>query len=664
MAIQIQNGVYLDIEINGQSLPDGHNIFKSLEMYSGFGFNVPAATLSLLDMHDTFSGGPMNLVDGTKVKVIFVLSQETNEPIEHNMIVFGKVKSIPIAQGYNRVATLVPDLPSFLIEAQRDFHDGTSISAIEQICEKHGIEVDSTGVQTRDSMTWLNIGKSHSSFIRDILRRSYSGDQTCVTGSLDWDGTYTIRDLFQELEKEPEILFFNLQPVSDIEQNINFLEVEPDSSSGLFNVLTNYGHKHVQHNLTGENIVLSEANPVVMGKGLPLNSDIQNSVDLTTLTNGRFFDSGQKPLGGGNLHENYYESEYLNTRHLSLFTESIRGITDSFNNLPLYSVVSYDHAEARGREISLNTAYSGKYIVGNKTIVIRESYYSEVYELHRCFITEPGSTPLVASDNESVVPKKTTKSVPTSVDPKDPQRNKQARIQQNPKVRSAPLNKLSDQKQLAKDLGELAEEDIEEEEVSAVDKFIKDANDSVDALFDKFKDEGKAFADPSITAKYGESKDKLESMGREFQSALKKLDEFCSELLDSEMASLDIFGPNLGSIIGTIAGRVEQLARLQNQLQDSLQALINSGNIPSSYFNQPQVRTNCRFVRDELLEKATARSRELNTNCLDRFVMDRLFGPTRGIGRKLREYERLLNDLLCANGEGAPGSTLTGPGVA
>ena len=38
MAIELKNGVFLEIKINDQEIPPSSNVFKSLTMYSGIGY--------------------------------------------------------------------------------------------------------------------------------------------------------------------------------------------------------------------------------------------------------------------------------------------------------------------------------------------------------------------------------------------------------------------------------------------------------------------------------------------------------------------------------------------------------------------------------------------------------------------------------------------------
>lgn len=674
MTIKLKNGVFVEVEINDQPASFAKNFLKEFVAHSGFGFSTPGATLKLLDMDGTFSRGDQNLVDGVKVNVKMSRNPDLNEPIEFDMRVMGKVKTEPAgASGMLKTATLVPNLPEYLIEAQREFYDGTSTSAIESILGNYDIEVDvGEGVQTTDSMTWRNIGKTHARFILDILAHAYNGESTCVHGSLDW-GTYYIRDLFKVLEREPEIVLFNAEPVTQKGQNVRIIEATPDSVNGLLNALTNYGHTHVQHSISGQDFVFDEANPQIFGKGLPLNSDVKNSIELTSLTNGSWFDSGTD-LAASNMHEFYYEAEYLNKRHLSLFSESVRVMADTFHNIPLYECIQLDYGQAAGDGLALNEAFSGKYLIGNKTFIIRDSHYAEVYELARSFIEQPGTTPLVASSNDSTVTPKQTPAAQTAVNPADPQRRQQAAETPNPNIQSTVERPESEEKALARELGELdpdqdplrAVDGVENpedklENKNALDRFVDDMNQQVDDLLQKWEDEGQEFADSAIVQKYGEGRDYLLAVGKEFQSALKKLDDLCSELIDSEKAAINIVGPDIGSMIGKVAQRVSEADNLQRQLTNDLNNLAAQGAIPASFLDNPRLRTNCNRIQDLIgtvnqeINEAQANG-DLPTKCLDRFALDRIFGPQNDLARRLRQLESLVDDLLCANGGSQDGS--------
>ena len=200
MAIELKNGVFLEIKINDQEIPPSSNVFKSLTMYSGIGYEIPVAVLELNDVHAIFNTGDYALVDGTKVDI--VLSQgvdRTGDSMEIKTRVLGKVKSETISAGLLRRATLVPDIPEYILEAQREFYDGTSATAITDILKKYNIEVKQPegGLSLSDFMCWRNIGKSQIQFIKEILEHSYSGKSTCMKGCLDWNSTYFLNDLFQ-----------------------------------------------------------------------------------------------------------------------------------------------------------------------------------------------------------------------------------------------------------------------------------------------------------------------------------------------------------------------------------------------------------------------------------------------------------------------------------
>lgn len=667
MAIELKNGVFLEIKVNEQEIPPSSNVFKSLTMYSGIGYEIPVAVLELNDVHAIFNTGDYALVDGTKVDI--VLSQgvdRTGDSMEIKTRVLGKVKSETINTGLLRRATLVPDIPEYILEAQREFYDGTSATAITDILKKYSIEVKQPegGLNLSDFMCWRNIGKSQIQFIKEILEHSYSGKSTCMKGCLDWNSTYFLNDLFQELKREPEVGMFNVSNVSGKENRIALRESSIDTTSGFFNKLTNYGHTHVQHSLSGDLLKFEKSEPEVFGDGLPLNEDLKNSIDLTSLTSGYYFDSGTAPLSASNMHEHYYKAQYLNMRHLSLFTETVRGICDNFNNLDLLQVCDYEHVnpEANQGEPSLNESFSGKYIIGNKIIAIRSNHYSEIYTLYRSYVTDSGSTPLSESKNTSSVSPKQTNKVDTAVDPTDPHNETTLENTVNPKVKTDTANE-SEQIQLAKELGEYEEPaESQANPTDSFNKFVENQKKKIDKLLNDFEEEGRAFADQRIVDKYGEAKDYLTAVGREFQSAIQKMEELCNELIPSELAALDLFGPNLGDILGMVANRINRIDQLSKEFQADVNELASKGNIPDQYLNNPRVQSTCRQLNERIQDRMSDVAMP-PTNCLDRLALAKLFMPQNDLARRLQQLESLVNDLLCANGEGASANaTLNGPG--
>ncbi|SBV38378.1 hypothetical protein BN7874_206 [Phage NCTB] len=663
MALEVGKGVYLQIKINDQELPPANNVFKELELHSGFGFNLPVAKLTLNDMHNFLSGGPYNLVDGTKVQLTFANDSDDNDPFEINCRVFGKVKTSPTNQGYTRTATLIPDLTEYTIEVKREARTGTSVAAIQEILGEHDIEVNlpESGLTTTDSMNWLNIGRTHNTFVHDIVSKAYTGDQTCVKGVLDWGNIFYLRDLFTEIQQEPQAGCYNILPVDEHDTKVHFRETSADTTSGFFNKLSNYGHTHVQHNLEGPLDIFEESNPISLGAGLPVNSEVQGSIDLTSLTAGKGFDSGCAPLGAYNMHEFYYDAQYLNMRHLSLFTESIRGLTDYYTMLPLLQCVQYDHTDVEKAGTVNNSAYTGKYVVGNRSVVIRESHYAEIYTLYRCYISEAGTTPVV--DGATDTSGKTTPSAETAVNPSDPNNNSKAATQTNPNIKSVSSSD-TEATELAKELGEY-DADAEEQKglLDSFNDFVQNQQDKLNSMLDDFKAQGQAFADENLADKYGEATDFIEAAGREFQSALKKLDDLCSSLIPSELAAIDLVGPDIGGFVGILADRVTSMDKLSKEFESGLNDMIDKGNIPSSYLNNPKISSKCSEIKEQLMDRVN--TAELPNQCLDRLALMDLFLPQNTLARKLRLMENMINDLLCANGNGASANaTINGPGIS
>lgn len=663
MTIAVSEGVALDIQINGTDLPPMQNVFKSLELHSGIGFPIPVGTITFNDMHGLLSAGEFNLVDGTKIslKLQYLDTGEdsTDESIEIEAIVFGKVKTEPTSQGYIRKATIIPDLPQFIVEAQREFYEGTSHDAISAILQQHGVEVDAGELALDDSMTWRNVGRTQANFVQEILSKSYNGESTCVKGALDWGNVFYLRDLFTVLQEEADCTMYNISLIEKKDTNVFLREVDNDTSSGFFNKLTNYGHTHVQHSLTGESIVLEEANPPELGSGLPINLDIQSGIDLTALTAGRWFDSGTSVLGAFNVHKYYYDAAYLNMRHLSLFTETVRGLTDNYYNLPLLKGIDYIHGEHSEDQNSTNSAYSGNYLIGNKTIVVRENHYAEVYTLYRSYITEPGSTPLISADTAAAVVGKVTDKVESAVD-KAVTEAKLA-TQTNPNIKSI-TKEVSEAEELAKELGEFDPDSVDPS--SALDSFnawVDEQTQKVADMLDEFMEEGKAWANENIIEKYGEEIDYLEAAGKEFQSALKKLDDLCDSLIPSELAAINLLGPNLGDVIGVLGNRVGKIERLSSQMNSDLNSLIRNNGIPDTYLNNPKLATACSQLKEALMDNVD--TNDLPNKCLDKVAMAALNLPSSTLAKKLRLLENMINDMLCAHGEGATANaTLNGPG--
>lgn len=630
-------GTEIQLKINGKELPPANNFFKSFILNAGFGYSTPAIEFLFEDRNRILSG-PLALVDGSKITLTYSFSDKPKLELNFTTVSCKEQEIAGAGISYDIVAVL--GAPSYVFGAQQEAKKGTSVDAVRQILEAHGITVDSD-VTSDDSMTWLNVGKSRAMFVQDILSRSFKDTESVITGLHDVDNTFIIRELFSTIQKDPEYTIVLGDMPEKKEENTFFaLEHKPFKHSGLTNLMFNYGHVKTQSRADGKIDTYESVNPPVIQDGLPINQEVRNSFAYSTSASAKYYDSGiGKNLSGSNAHEKYYEAKTQNMRYLSLFNSGIRVNIPKMANIPMFSIVEVK-AFNQFQELDVQETVQGIYIVGGKTIACVGNNYREFYALYRCFVTQSGNTPLLGSKNQRSDSKKPKMDKADSVvDYNDPLKAQSISQQ-------ASTTLAGGDTQTPAQAADAAQQNIK----TGFDGFIDKATGSIDDLENSFASESGRFGFGALSDKYSAGKDQMLSLLSEFSMA-KSILENCGELNPLESLVIDFIKLNLDDLVNAVLDRIDRIDGLSARLLNEINALLALGDLNGGYLKAPQLNVSCRaFAQDHL----NAALRGLYPDqCIDNFNMNRLRFPFNKLNRLKRLLLSFLRDLLCALGENA-----------
>lgn len=626
-------GTEIQLKINDTELPPVNNFFKSFNIHAGYGYKSPTLSLVLEDRNKTLSGD-LALVDGSKITLIYGFADKPKRTLNFTTISCKEAELSAGGTQFNIIASL--GSPAYIFGAQQEAQRGSSVDAIRNIVESQGITYEGD-VTTDDSMTWLNVGKSRSSWVHDIITRSYKDSDTVVSGLHDRDNSFRVRELFSLMEKDEDYtIYIGDMPEAGTATPTTFvaLEAQPVKQSGITNLMFNYGHVSTQQRLDGKIDIYESVNPPIIEDGLPINQEVRNSFAYSSSKAAKYYDSGiGKDLSGSNAHEKYYEAQTQNARYLGLFNNGIRVNLPSMADMPLFSVVNVK-AFNQYQTLELQENIQGKYFVGGVTVACIGSEYREFYSLYRCYVTQSGNTPLLGSKNQKADSQKPKMpQEPSVVDYKDALKQQAMAAQATLGAPQASAVQAIDSNQ--------------QNLKSGFDSFIDSATAQIDSLETSFASEGDRFGFSELSAKYSQGKDALMNLLSEF-SVAKSILENCGELNPLESLSINLVKLGLDGIIDAIVDRIGRVEGLQASLLRQLNDLIAVGDINGGLLKAPQLNVSCRtFAQDHL--NAALRDK-FPDQCMDNFNLNRLRFPLNKLSRLKRLLMSFLRDLLCALG--------------
>lgn len=628
MSASNANSGYFQLKVNDTELPQSRNLFKKAILQCGYGLAVPVAMFEFDDSNNILVGD-LAIIDGTRLSVS--LGNTIEDSVEYTFLCISTDED-PLMSSTEIVVYCILDCPSLSTESAMDvFANTTSIDAMKQLAGKVGLKYDPPDVSTSDNMTWINSGKTRAQFFKDITEYAYVSDSDALTTLVDFD-TVRTRSAIETLKADPDFNLYHQTNPSNDPKAIVVDELKPESRSGILNISNGYGHFHYQPSASGTDLEYTSISPSVQGKGLNINADVKAAIAKSKLTAGRFFDAGGAELESGNVHKNYYKAPYVYTRIMSLFNTCIRVSTPTFNNLDLFTPIDLLASSVKD-DITDSSRYSGKYLIGGKTLYLEPNYYFEAYDCYRSYLTVTGNTKPVAgsadteagfapeSDSDTLNPVVISNTAGTGnkIDSKVPDADK-------PKA-------LSEQLKAKYGIGN-STPTVVSDAVAKMDKLATQ-------LDEQFKAAGEALGFEELTNKWGSASDKLVALGSEFQAAKAKLDS-CKDLNKIQLLSIEAIKLTAPAMLSMIADRMNSINSTL-ALMDSI--LRDAGILDMTDPEDPSTTIECGPKLQQAMNKATKGI--FDDACLD----DRAFKiaqlPRLDLMDKLRKLERMYEDLLC-----------------
>ena len=137
-------------------------------------------------------------LDDTKVK-IFLNSRSKNLKSIYMEFKILDFKSLG-ASKYSLVGVI--SVNGLFTRKYLSYNQKTSNQALQEFCKTIGIGFNSNINETSDTMTWINPAKSGYEFMNDVILNSYIGDNSFITGYVDYYYNFNYIDIEKEILRD------------------------------------------------------------------------------------------------------------------------------------------------------------------------------------------------------------------------------------------------------------------------------------------------------------------------------------------------------------------------------------------------------------------------------------------------------------------------------
>lgn len=380
MIHQIDGKLYVEMKINGNSIPDVGNLYNSIVMTEGNGALVPAIQLNLLDQASQLVE-EYSLTEANTISMTIGMSG-TTLLYTRKYRLFG-VRNRNNYNGPTINAVGVLDVPNFYSENCTKNYKGTSDAALSQLASEGGLTYSGPKGGTNDSQpNWLLICKTRAAFMNEIARFGWANPLSFMAAGVTSLNELRYRNITEVFAGAPVATFTHNKPLKD---GYTVKESKDMSSAGLSNSWMNSGTKRKEHRLDGTHKFHTSMPVQKHSPYLPVNSEVAGKVNKRSRMDYMLLDVE-------NQHRNYWLAYYQNQRKLALLSERISILVTEVTKVQLFDLVMYRQADSDPDEPVKQT---DKYIVVGKSIVVKGGlHYAERIELARYALTMDGKTPL------------------------------------------------------------------------------------------------------------------------------------------------------------------------------------------------------------------------------------------------------------------------------
>lgn len=398
--LNVEGFAFFELEIEGSSVPPTMNIIDTIFIHEGIGIAIPTLRLMLYDQRGTLYRD-LNLTNMTKI--IVTMAKDRNAAEKRKFRFFGCRKETTHA-GPILTVDCILDVPKWSTGSYCEPFVGTSGDAISGAAAAAGLRYDGPRVPPNDTMNWLNVNQTRSSFSEDVAVRGYCGEGSAMCRVLLTNQTVRYRDLFDALQQEPKVALLQNVPSSAAGgmENYSVRETKDGSLSGFFTHYVNFGWTVAHHSLdnAGQQVI-DRYQAQLLGKALPINDEVKNMIEGARVSYVAD-DPGTMPNPASNIHQYYEKAFYQNIRGLGLFSEKVSVLIDWKTDIQVLDPIEYKHHEAQSFKYIDVPALSGRWLVAGKTLFIKQGHkYSEIYDLVRPFINELGASQMTGGADSS-----------------------------------------------------------------------------------------------------------------------------------------------------------------------------------------------------------------------------------------------------------------------
>lgn len=209
----------IGVKIKDFSLP--HSMINTLVIREYYYVSVPLMTLTLLDSGMFINFIPLEEDDEISVEIsvgseedtiraTFYMKNYWIEPLGESTINHNYVHIV----GYLKCTDLVSPIKT------RSFHKKKSSEVVSQVAKEMGLKVD-IRESSRDAMNWLQVSQNNYTFLNDVLKRSYTKNNTTNFVYTTLEGTMVFTNLERELNSKPKyILERDFEKVNNFDENV------------------------------------------------------------------------------------------------------------------------------------------------------------------------------------------------------------------------------------------------------------------------------------------------------------------------------------------------------------------------------------------------------------------------------------------------------------
>ncbi len=383
--LKISDQLFVDILIDNRPIPPTNGLFSSLFIYEGNGFPFPSLELNL---HDTLGSlsKDLALTEGNEISIM-VGTDDSNNKLRYRQFRFFSCRQQVGSAGPTLQIFAVYNSPSFIQKSTRESYEGNSSQVLKILAETSNLTYDGpetfNGRTPDDSQIWRNVGKTRTAFARKIAMHGWVSEGSCMSYVITSDGVLRYRNLNDVINGDiNKITNAFVQNISNRESSTytkhRVIEARDRSDAGMSNAWMNYGHLRINHQATGEPLVLDKIAVPTIAEKFPISRKISEVIKDSRVDYGL--------IDGDNVHIHYEEAIYQNIRLLSLFNQRMSLLVDRPTEVNVFDLVLYRQQDLDEYDIK----NSDQYILFGKTIaVIQGSNYCERLEIGRQEVTMP-----------------------------------------------------------------------------------------------------------------------------------------------------------------------------------------------------------------------------------------------------------------------------------